>query len=155
MKRELREWPEDFEFDENKKKYAKDHGMDPSKFDDFWVEFKDYCLANGKKYKDWDAAFRTRVRNAKEWNQFQRPYIPRAVGRAHKVNDINSLSKAFEILSKKGTNEFTIYCNAIGMPEEDQECVLNKFNKTITLGMIKEKARCLFQGVGDDYQISF
>jgi len=62
-------WPSDFELDDNKKRYAIENGIAPGKVVAFWEDFRDWAAAKGAVYKDWDAAFRTRVRKAQEWGK--------------------------------------------------------------------------------------
>ena len=68
------QWPKDFYMTKGMEQYAIDHEIDPEKLQDFWDDFHDWALSKGAKYKDWNAAFRTRVRKAKEYGkQFLKP----------------------------------------------------------------------------------
>lgn len=41
-----------------------------------FTKFKDYCLANGKKYLDWSAAFNNWLRNAGRYKKSNNQFIP-------------------------------------------------------------------------------
>lgn len=60
----LSEWPIDFLLTPRLSQFAKDAGLDP---DVEWEAFHDSALANGRRYADWRAAFRTWCRNAAKW----------------------------------------------------------------------------------------
>lgn len=62
-------WPKDFILTEQKIQYAVENGIDPKKVTAFFSDFKDWALSKGATYKDWDAAFRTRVRKAEEYGR--------------------------------------------------------------------------------------
>lgn len=53
--------PDDFEPTTNHQDIAINENVN---LDNEFVKFKDYCLANGKKYIDWNAAFNNWLRNA-------------------------------------------------------------------------------------------
>ena len=61
MKKQLREWPDDLALTDDLALYAKEKGLDPL---DQWEAFHDSALANGRRYADWRAAWRTWCRNA-------------------------------------------------------------------------------------------
>lgn len=63
------EWPNDFVLDDKKRAYAIEHNIDENKLEDFFLDFKDWSLQHGAIYKDWDAAFRNRVRKAPEFGK--------------------------------------------------------------------------------------
>ena len=62
-------WPKDFKLTEDMKTYAKDKGISPSKVDAFFDDFHDWALSKGATYKDWAAAFRSRVAKAPEYGK--------------------------------------------------------------------------------------
>ena len=62
-------WPKDFKLTEKMKAYAIDKGIASEKVDAFFVDFKDWASAKGATYKDWQAAFRTRVGKAPEYGK--------------------------------------------------------------------------------------
>ena len=63
-KRFEREWPADFALDEGMRHYARDHKIDPEREFEAW---RDDCAAHARRYVDWAAAWRTRIRNAVAW----------------------------------------------------------------------------------------
>jgi len=60
-------WPKDFTLTEKMRSYAKTKGI--VKVDAFFDDFKDWAAAKGATYKDWQAAFRTRVGKAPEYGK--------------------------------------------------------------------------------------
>ena len=62
-------WPKDFSLTKTKKQYAINNQIDPKKVDLFFEDFHDWAIAKGATYKDWDAAFRMRVRKAQEYGK--------------------------------------------------------------------------------------
>jgi hypothetical protein len=66
---QARAWPSNFSLTDEKKKYAIEGGINEEKVDLFWADFKDWAGAKGATYKDWDAAFRMRVRKAPEFGK--------------------------------------------------------------------------------------
>lgn len=56
-----RTWPEDLSLTDPMKKYALDRSINPATEFAAW---RDDCLAHGRKYRDWEAAWRTRINNA-------------------------------------------------------------------------------------------
>ena len=62
-------WPKDFSLTDEKIKYAVDNGIDKKRVVDFFADFEDWARAKGAVYKDWDAAFRNRVRKAREYGK--------------------------------------------------------------------------------------
>lgn len=66
MKKEgLRAWPADLQLTDEMKAFAYMKGIDPMAEYEAW---EDDCKAHGRKYIDWTAAWRTRVRNAVKFN---------------------------------------------------------------------------------------
>lgn len=63
-------WPEDFELNDKLKEYAVENGIDPRKTEAFFEDFHQWALSKGAKYKDWEAAFRTRVMKAPAYGQY-------------------------------------------------------------------------------------
>jgi hypothetical protein len=57
----LRPWPDELQLTDDMKAFAYIQGIEPVAEFEAW---HDSCLANGYQYKDWSAAWRTRVRNA-------------------------------------------------------------------------------------------
>lgn len=66
----LSEWPTDSALTPQLEAFAKDLGLDP---ESEWEAFHDSALANGRKYADWRAAFRTWCRNAAKWKAEKEP----------------------------------------------------------------------------------
>jgi hypothetical protein len=62
-------WPENFCLTDEMRGYAVDKGIDPEKIDAFFEDFRDWALSKGATYKDWAAAFRTRVSKAPEYGK--------------------------------------------------------------------------------------
>lgn len=64
------QWPNDFiPSKEVAEKYWLDRDREDLNYSDEVAAFKDWCLANGKKYLDWEAAWRTRYCNAVKFNK--------------------------------------------------------------------------------------
>jgi hypothetical protein len=63
-------WPADLVLTPLLEKFAADAGLDAR---EQWEAFHDSALANGRKYADWRAAFRTWCRNAKKWGNEKKP----------------------------------------------------------------------------------
>ena len=57
----LRAWPEDLTLTDEMKLYAYNRNIEPLEEFEAW---RDSCLANNYQYKDWSAAWRTRIRFA-------------------------------------------------------------------------------------------
>ena len=124
-KKNFSSWPKDFVLDDKKKKYATQNGIDYRKLDEFWGEFRDWCEANGAKYKDWDAAFRMRVRKAKQWGQFQGPSKPKQVAKCdHKNLELRAYDA---LIQTKGKNAAAIK-ERLGLSNYEMECVLMKYS---------------------------
>jgi hypothetical protein len=70
-----RKLPSDFKPNQNHIAYASENGLD---LNYQWLSFTDHVQANGKKYIDWDAAFRTWLRNAVAWKPKQATSKPAA-----------------------------------------------------------------------------
>ena len=62
-------WPKDFSLTDEKIKYAVENGIAKSRVTDFFADFEDWARSKGATYKDWDAAFRNRVRKAQEYGR--------------------------------------------------------------------------------------
>jgi len=62
-------WPKDFCLTEEKISYAVQNGIAKNRVVDFFTDFEDWARSKGAVYKDWDAAFRTRVRKAQEYGR--------------------------------------------------------------------------------------
>lgn len=57
-RRQLTSWPDGFDLDDKRRAVATGAGVDA---DRQWQRFRDYCDANDKRYRDWDAAWRNWV----------------------------------------------------------------------------------------------
>jgi hypothetical protein len=116
------QWPKNFVLDEKKKSYAIQNGIDPARLKDFWDDFYDWCLAKGATYKDWDAAFRMRVRKAKSWGLFQ--------GTAKKPKSTCSsndkMRKAFDALVYGG--HIDAIAARMNLSDYEKECVLMAYS---------------------------
>jgi len=67
-------WPKDFVLTNEMKTYAVDKGVAPEKVRAFFDDFRNWAEAKGATYRDWNAAFRTRVGKAPEYGkQFLAP----------------------------------------------------------------------------------
>lgn len=64
-----RGWPDEFKLDETMVKYATDRGIDIEKVSSFFSDFHDWAISKGAEYKDWKAAFRTRVNKAPQYGK--------------------------------------------------------------------------------------
>lgn len=62
----LRAWPADMQLTDDMKAFAYMHNIEPQAEYEAW---QDDCAAHGRKYIDWKAAWRTRVRNAVKFNK--------------------------------------------------------------------------------------
>ena len=62
-------WPKDFSLTDEKIQYAVENGIDKNRVVDFFSDFEDWARSKGATYKDWDAAFRNRVRKAEEYGR--------------------------------------------------------------------------------------
>lgn len=71
--------PADFQPNEDHVSFAGFHQLSISLE---FTKFSDYCLANGKTYKDWNAALRTWLRNAVDFSKKNKP-----AGYADKVSN--------------------------------------------------------------------
>ena len=58
--------PDDFEPTDHHRDIAVNENIN---LDNEFVKFRDYCLANGKKYIDWDAAFNNWLRNSYKYQR--------------------------------------------------------------------------------------
>ena len=57
--------------------FAIDRGIAEKSVDAFFDDFRDWAIAKGVKYKNWEAAFRVRVNKAPEFGkQFCKPSDP-------------------------------------------------------------------------------
>lgn len=84
-KKELCTFPDDFLVTENHRAFAIKNKL--SNPDIAFEHFRDYCLANNRKYKDWDAAFRNWLRNAEKFKRTPVNYDnekPKVYSAAHK-----------------------------------------------------------------------
>jgi len=61
-----RTWPEDFTLTQERAEWARDLGVDATRE---WNKFRDNCLAKGLKYIDWNAAWRTWIRRAPDFQR--------------------------------------------------------------------------------------
>jgi hypothetical protein len=76
----LRAWPEDLTLTDEMKMYAYNKNIEPLEEFEAW---KDSCLANNYQYKDWSAAWRTRIRFAALYGRQKaivRPIAPKLTG---------------------------------------------------------------------------
>jgi hypothetical protein len=79
------------------------------------LKFKDYCLANGKTYKDWSAAFRNWANNAVEWKK--------PAKQSTNVQDAR-LDVANQIMGgRNGTYNTIIDINPTSTNEGDRACL--------------------------------
>ena len=62
-------WPSDFILTDKLKDYAIKNGIAPNKVCAFFEDFHNWADQNEKKYKVWEAAFRTRVGKAPEYGK--------------------------------------------------------------------------------------
>lgn len=62
--------PDDFEPNDHHRDIAMNENIN---LDNEFVKFRDYCLANGKKYIDWNAAFNNWLRNAGGYKKSNKP----------------------------------------------------------------------------------
>ena len=69
IKKRAVKWPEGFCMTDNMKKYAMEHGIDSNKLVLFFEDFHNWADQNEAIYKNWEAAFRTRVTKAQEWGK--------------------------------------------------------------------------------------
>jgi len=63
------EMPKDFKLNDKMRDFAKAGGLDPELT---MGHFKDYWLARGGQFKDWERAFRNWCRNAKTYKENRR-----------------------------------------------------------------------------------
>ena len=119
------QWPKDFVLTQEKKDYATKNGIDYRKLDEFWGEFQDYCEANESKYKNWDAAFRMRVRKAKQWNQFQGPAKAKV---QPKVAHQDKLQRAFSALVQTKGQRIDAIRDRLGLSDYEVECAVMAYN---------------------------
>ena len=68
-RKRARGWPDDFELTDEMRKYAIANRIDPDKVDKFFEDFRNWASASGATYKDWQAAFKTRVSKAPEYGK--------------------------------------------------------------------------------------
>ena len=61
------------------REFAREYGIDPEHEFEAW---HDDCLAHGRKYRDWLAAWRTRIRNAQNFGVSRRSKLPAPVAKA-------------------------------------------------------------------------
>ncbi|OCG39412.1 hypothetical protein A9G28_09400 [Gilliamella sp. Fer1-1] len=66
--------PDEFKPNEHHRDIAINENVN---LDNEFVKFKDYCLANGKKYIDWNAAFNNWLRNAGKYQKFSQSNKPK------------------------------------------------------------------------------
>jgi len=119
------QWPKDFVLDEKKREYALQNGIGYNKLADFWADFEDWCLAHEAKYKDWDAAFRMRVRKAKQWGLFQgspRPKVQQQVAHHDK------LMQAFNALIQTKGQHIDKIKERLCLTDYEAECALMAYN---------------------------
>jgi hypothetical protein len=62
-------WPKDFILTDEMKIYAINKGINPEKVDAFFDDFRNWADQNEKTYKDWKAAYRTRIGKAPEYGK--------------------------------------------------------------------------------------
>ena len=140
------QWPKDFVLDDKKRKYAIEKGLDPAKLDDWWDDFHDWSIAHGAKYKDWDAAFRMRVRKTKQYTpEYLRQRTSNIAPRvAYNVN--HAQSQAYMTISANpGCDllKFRDWCRSkLNMPDKHITEVLYKY-----LG-VTGSAKELIGGIG-------
>ena len=137
------QWPKDFVLTQEKKDYAISNGIDSGKLESFWDDFHDWCLSKGAKYKDWDAAFRMRVRKAREWGLFQGVKHERKTEKKVTAG-FDNLQRALNILSNMGQDKFESFCRQTHLSDHDRECVLFSYNggprkvRELSKSMLKE-----------------
>jgi hypothetical protein len=64
-RRQLTAWPDDLTLTDERRATAAAAGVDPERQ---WQRFRDYCAANDKRYRDWDAAWRNWVSSPYQGN---------------------------------------------------------------------------------------
>lgn len=69
--------PKEFPISEDLKTWAKEQGLSLGVLENETAKFLDHHRAKGSTFKDWDAAFRTWLRNWKKWNQEKQVDMPR------------------------------------------------------------------------------
>jgi hypothetical protein len=89
-KQQLTEFPPAFGLSDKMKQYALEKNPNLDVEEEF-EKFRDYHLAKGSKFKDWEAAFRTWVRNTVKWNN-----KGNAANKNNGSSSINSTSKLQE-----------------------------------------------------------
>jgi len=62
-------WPKDFILTPEMKSYAIKKGINAKRVDAFFDDFRNWAAAKGATYKDWQAAFRTRVGKAQDYGK--------------------------------------------------------------------------------------
>jgi hypothetical protein len=60
------QFPDDFQPNDNHRQIASSENVN---IDTEFIKFKDYCIANGKKYVDWNAGFNNWLRNAGKYQR--------------------------------------------------------------------------------------
>jgi len=66
-------WPADLVLTKTMIDYARSASIDPAKE---FIAWKNDCAAHGRKYVDWEAAWRTRIDNAPKFNRNGNGYHP-------------------------------------------------------------------------------
>ncbi|KDN11122.1 MULTISPECIES: hypothetical protein [Gilliamella] len=64
------QFPDEFKPNDHHRDIAMNENIN---LDNEFVKFRDYCLANGKKYIDWNAAFNNWLRNANGYKKSNKP----------------------------------------------------------------------------------
>lgn len=59
-------WPVELALTQEMRDYANQQSVEPESEFEAW---KDDCAAHNRKYADWSAAWRTRIRNAVKWRK--------------------------------------------------------------------------------------
>ena len=67
--KQRRQLPPDFQLSENLKAFASKLGLNGDRVDEVFSQFTDYHRARGSKMIDWDAAWRTWVRNERKFSK--------------------------------------------------------------------------------------
>jgi len=120
-------WPKDFSLTSAMRDYAINHMIDPKKVVLFFEDFKDWAKSKTPepKYKDWEAAFRTRVNKAPEYGkQFLKKEIPKI--NIPKPNRINLLADGLKALTTKGKEEFYKFCDLHCLTEQEVKSIYAK-----------------------------
>lgn len=74
MRKAMCTWPDDLTLDDQNLEYAIGQGYSEVRARQMWEEFRDSAHANGRRYADWRAAWRTWVRNTEKFSRGRNGY---------------------------------------------------------------------------------